>query len=102
MARFDVYRNKAGNFPPLLMQIQSELHDDLRSCVMVPLVPAQIAENRRPERLMPAFIIHNELYVMVTQEMGSMPSRHIGQYVDTLASEQHTITSAIDFLLEGF
>ncbi len=102
MARFDVYKSKGGVAPPLLLQLQSELHDHLAGCVMAPLVPKHEAQGRSPERLMPCFEIDGKEYTMVTQEMASISKRFIGQKVTSLSNKHFEVTSAVDFLMQGF
>ena len=102
MARFDVYRNRAGSFPPYLLQLQSELHDELHSCVVAPIVPGHVVQGKRSTRLMPEFIIMGEKCTMLTQELTSLPRRYLGEEVASLQSYQYEITDAVDFLMGGF
>ncbi|GGE08839.1 MULTISPECIES: CcdB family protein [Rhizobium] len=99
MARFHVYRLKSGNV--LAIDLQANLLDDLPSRVMVPLHPVQEL-SWSISRLNPRFAIEGETYVMATQRMASIPTAEIGKIVADLSGKSDAITSAVDFLFQGF
>lgn len=74
MAQFDVYR-AAGS---LLLDVQTDLLEDFQSRVMVPLLPPGTAPIPHP-RLNPAFVVDGQRYHMVTQFIGAIRSRDLGQ-----------------------
>lgn len=102
MARFSVYRNKIAPFPPYLLQLQSELHDHMRSCVVVPLVPSEHVKGRSLARLLPEFKVEGEMMAMLTHELTSLPRKCLGTEVVSLSSRSVEITDAVDFLFQGF
>ena len=98
MARFDVYRNKAGK--GLLLDCQADLLSDLETRLAVPLLPPPDAPI--PARnLNPSFEIAGKHYVMVTQYAGAIEVREFGPKTASLAVHNHTIMNALDFLLTG-
>ena len=103
MARFDVYRNAnkatADDFPYLL-DVQADLLADLRSRVVVPLIP-QAAVARPMSRLNPAFTVQGKKVLMATTDVAGVPVAALGDKVAALAGESVAIIGAIDFLLTG-
>jgi toxin CcdB len=103
MARFDVHRNAnkatSDDFPYLL-DVQADLFHDLRTRVVVPLMP----RNAVPipmTRLNPLLTVQGKPFVMATTEIAAIPLGAIGPRVSSVASEAATIVGAIDFLLTG-
>ncbi len=99
MARFHVYRLKSGNV--LAIDLQANLLDDLPSRVMVPLHPVQEL-SWSISRLNPRFAIEDEIYVMATQRMASIPTTEIARAIADLSGKSDAITGALDFLFQGF
>lgn len=103
MARFDVYRNAnkatAEDFPYLL-DVQADLLADLRSRVVVPLMPQSVAP-RPMTRLNPVFSVQGKKFVMATTDLAGIPVSALGEKATTLANESAAIVGAIDFLLTG-
>ncbi len=101
MQRFHVYalRNAAGY--PYVLNVQSELVDDLRTRVVVPLIPATGYKGKLISRLMPVLDIGGERWVMLTAQLAAIRVRDMGKAVADLSSERFTIISAIDMLLSG-
>jgi toxin CcdB len=103
MARFDVYRNSnkatKDDFPYLL-EVQADLFADLRTRVVVPLMPR--AAVRMPmTRLNPVFSVEGRSVVMVTTEVAGIPVAALGPKIASLAADASTVVGAIDFLLTG-
>jgi toxin CcdB len=101
MARFDVYLNPGAhaNAAPYLVDVQSDLLDDLESRIVIPLChPARYANIKLPIKLMPTLTIRNQVFLLETPKMGGVPLRILKSFVDTLAHEQTQIVAALDFL----
>ncbi|EGW23259.1 CcdB family protein [Methylobacter tundripaludum] len=104
MAQFDVFENpnKATNQTiPYLLDVQSDLLDNLSTRVVVPLVSAS-AMGKAIKHLNPEFTIRNTAVFMSTAELAGVPVRAIGEKVDSLTGRRHEIISALDFLFTGF
>jgi len=105
MAQFEVYRNPGNHSrtTPYLLDVQSNLLDDLQSCVVIPLRSLDsYAKVKVPTRLTPVVHIEGEDFLLETPKMGAVPRRILKSPVASLAAEQFLITSALDFLFHGF
>lgn len=98
MAQFDVHRLHSGR--GLVIDCQSNLHRDLPTRFVVPLIGADSpwASN---VRLAPRFTIGKETLVMATHFAATIAHRDLGPVVETLAEESHRVTGAIDALVAG-
>jgi toxin CcdB len=103
MARFDVHRNAnratVEDFPYLL-DVQADLFADLKSRLVVPLIP-QAAIAKPMTRLNPAFTVQGRKVVMATTDLAGVPVSALGDKVASLLGESAVIIGAIDFLLTG-
>jgi toxin CcdB len=105
MARFDVYANQGqhARTTPYLLDVQCGLLDGLDSRVVIPLRSlAQMPAVKRPERLMPIVSVLGEEFVLETPKMAAVPLRALKAPVASLAANQADITSALDFLFNGY
>lgn len=99
MARFQVFRSDDDSV--LLLDIQANLLDSLRTRMVVPLYPI----TDMPwsiGKLNPRFDIDGETVVMATQRMASVGVEILDAFVTDLSNEGDAITAAIDFLFQGF
>ncbi|MGH8201026.1 MAG: CcdB family protein [Steroidobacteraceae bacterium] len=105
MAQFTVYRNKntrtKGTFP-LLVDVQSDLLEDLQTRVVIPLTRAAALTRKPVDRLMPILKFENEPYVLVTPQLAGIGSKELGAASGSLAEHRGVILGAVDFLLTGF
>lgn len=99
MARFRVYRSADGG--PLLLDLQTDTLDRLKTRVMAPLYPVS-EMSWSMGRLNPRFRIGGELYVMATQRLAAVPLTEIGELMHDLSSRADDIVAATDFLFQGF
>jgi toxin CcdB len=101
MAQFDVYKNpnKATNLQvPYLLDIQHDILQNINTRVVVPLIlNIESIKNLNPE-----FKINNQIYMMSTAEMATIPTTLLGDKVANLESQRSEILNAIDFLISGF
>ena len=105
MARFDVYRNVgayAGS-TPYVLEVQCDLLDALETAVVVPLRRVdRSAPVALPTRLIPLFQIEGRDCMLETPKLAAVPRRLLKECVASLASEQATVTGALDFLFQGY
>lgn len=102
MARFDVYRF-ASKAAPLVVDVQSNVLDDLASRVVIPLAPAKKAQREALPRLKPNLVIQNKDYILMTTDIAALPRARLGAHVANIESDyRDDITNALDFLLFGF
>jgi toxin CcdB len=102
MARFDVYRNQAGHTDvTYLVDIQSDLLSQLRTRIVIPLVP--LPQFGTPvSRLNPVVAINGELHALATTDMAGVSIANLGEIVGSLDENANDIMNAVDFLLHGF
>ncbi len=104
MAQFDVHvnRNADGDADyPYLLDIQGNLVDVVQTRVVVPLTPLD-RFGTPIERLHPVFEIDGAPYAAVVTELAGVHRSVLGEAVASFADRRHEITSAVDFLLQGF
>lgn len=104
MARFDVHENPnpaTATVAPFLLDVQSDLLEDLATRVVVPLFHAE-SMGKAASYLNPAFIINAIPVVMSTAEQAAIPVSALGARVDTLREYREEIVGALNFLLTGF
>lgn len=99
MAKYDFYPDPGGS--GYLLNIQSDLLEDLNTQVVVPLLPLQKAP-KPAKRLNPVFHIEGADYVMLTQFMSAVPLSIGKEAVGNLKEKFDEITAAIDTLTHGF
>lgn len=105
MARLDVYKNVGlrAEDTPYLLDVQSDLLDNLDSRVVIPLRRlALYAGVKLPERLTPIVQIKREKLVLETPKMAAVPSGILKTPVASLATDHDRITAALDFLFQGY
>ncbi len=99
MARFDVYRNSAGE--GFLLDVQADLLSHLNTRVVVPLLPND-DELQPAKGLNPVFELEDGSCVMATQFMAAVPAGLLKAPVVRLDGFRAEITTALDMLFQGF
>jgi toxin CcdB len=104
MAQFDVYENQnpeTKKLIPYLLDVQSDLFDDLTTRVVVPLFT--IAAMGKPAKyLNPQFKIKRNTVIMSTAELAGVKLHVLGDKVCSLREHRTEIIAALDFLFTGF
>ncbi|KGM33996.1 hypothetical protein P409_12750 [Inquilinus limosus MP06] len=101
MMRFDVHR-VTGSDVALALKVQSEFHDHLDTCVVVPLIPLARTKMKPARRLQPVFDVAGQPYMLATPAMASIPVGSLGDRIASLADQHSVIVDALDFLFQGF
>ena len=105
MAQFAVYLNKNLKnraFFPLLVDVQSELLEDLESRVVIPLAKA-VGFGGFPLRLvMPSLEFEGERYVLMTPQLAGVSRTDLGSQMGAVSTYAGAISTATDILLRGF
>lgn len=103
MAQFDVYENPnpaSRKSTPYLLDVQTDLLDNLVTRVVVPLVAA--AAMPTPGRhLNPAFSIGKNGVFMSTAEIAGVSVKSLGPKVCSIKEYRNEIVTALDFLITG-
>jgi toxin CcdB len=105
MAQFTVYRNKnprtRATFP-FLVDVQSDLLQDLQTRVVVPLSKAPSLTQKPVSYLTPILDFEGSTYVLLTPELAGIARGDLGSEAGSLAARRDVILAALDFLITGF
>lgn len=104
MAQFAVYKNKnptTRNTYPFLIDIQSNLLDDLRTTVVIPLSPLSAIGGEPISRLCPIVEIQDKKYVVLTQQLAGVDRKILGPKIADLTKYRSDLIAAIDFVISG-
>ena len=104
MAQFDVYVNanpETQQAIPYLLDVQTNLLDNLTTRVVVPLI-AVTAAGKAAKHLNPQFEIDRTPVLMSTAELAGVNLRVLGEKVCSLKGQRNEIIAALDFLISGF
>ena len=105
MAQFTVYRNKSARSKalcPFLLDVQSDLLEDLETRVVIPLSKAPALTKRPLSQLTPVLQFEGESYVLMTPQLAGIARSELGAATGSLAERRAEILGAMDFLLTGF
>ena len=105
MAQFTVYRNKSARSKavfPLLVDVQSDLLEDLQTRVVIPLSKAAALTKRPVSQLTPIIEFEGASFVLVTPQLAGISRSDLGTVAGNVADRRETILAAMDFLILGF
>jgi toxin CcdB len=105
VSQFTVYKNKnARSRPvfPLLVDVQSDLLDQLQTRVVIPLSRVAALAKSPVSQLTPQIEFEGVSYVLVTPQLAGIGQSDLGPATGSLASSRDVILAALDFLLLGF
>jgi len=87
---------------PLLLDIQSDLLDDLTTTVVIPLSPETLLKGAAMTKLNPVIEIEDVRYVAVTQQLAGIERRLLGEAIEEdLSCFRGEVIAALDFLISG-
>ena len=99
MTDFIVYpAPRAGLY---VVDIQSPLLNSIATRVVIPLVPKAAAPPVLISTLNPLFSIGGREFVLMTQNLASLPVQQLRDPVGTLSPQRDSIVRSIDALLGG-
>ncbi len=104
MAQFSLYRNRnpaSRTRYPLLLDIQSDLLEQLATRAVVPLAPTGAARARSMRTLTPILKFEGKEFLMLTPQVAGIPARELGPVAGNLAADRNKIIAAVDFLVSG-
>ena len=101
MPQFDVHRNPGRHRDsiPFVVIVQSDLYDEYRRRVVVPLVNKSALGKVVNPRFNPSFRIKGQAVVLHPLEIVSVARENLGEWVDSLEKEGDKVISALDELL---
>lgn len=100
MARFDIYRY--SDAVPFVIDVQANLLADLKTRVVVPLLPQAQAKHEQLPKLKPLIKVKGKNYILMTTDIGALRVSDLKDPVDNAEDQRQTIVDAIDFLFQGF
>lgn len=104
MAQFSVYHNKntqSKKTYPYLLEIQSNLLQDLATTVVVPLVKFEKNKTKVLTGLTPVFSLDQQDFVMLTPQLAGIQRKELGKLAFELLHARAEIVGALDFLISG-
>ena len=106
MARFDIYPNPGQTRKsdvPYLLDVQCDLLNDLDTRIVVPMRRAdRFSPVSLPQNLFPVFDIEGIACLMETPKLAAVPFKMLKAPVASISEHHDTVTTALDFLFQGF
>jgi len=104
MAQFRVYENNNRTTKqrvPYLLDIQSDLLDDLQTTVVIPLCPKSIIDRVVMAKLCPILEINGEKFVALASQLAGVERKVLGKEIGDFSHYRTEIVAAVDFLISG-
>lgn len=104
MTQFTVYKNKNPNTKklyPYLVDVQTNLLDQLHTCVVIPLTKIDALENKPLKTLTPVIPIEGSPFLLLTPQLAGIARSDLGPEVADLSEHRNEIMGALDFLISG-
>jgi toxin CcdB len=104
MSQFILYKNPDNNTAkayPYFVDVQNELLSTFNTRLVIPLTPLYLLEKKAPSHLCPTIHIEQGDFVVLTQQMASIPTKLLAEPVTDLSAFRDEIIAAIDFLITG-
>ena len=104
MGQFCVYKNPSPGTRtqyPYLLDIQSNLLSELRTTIVIPLMPYKIAASISLSKLNPTFVLDGESFTAMTQDIAGVDRKQLSAKVHDLSAYRSEIIAAVDFVLSG-
>ena len=104
MPQFTLYKNKdksSSKTYPYFVDVQSDLVDNLNTRMVIPLIPTKLLGKKVPSLLCPIIHLDEGEFVLLTQQMTSVPVKILTDPVNELSTFRNQIIASIDFLITG-
>jgi toxin CcdB len=104
MSQFSVYKNKNSRTKktfPYLLDIQSDLLDQLRTTVVIPLGKYSIVKDQIITKLCPIVEIDGNKYAALTQQIAGIEKSLLGANVTNISDYRSEFIDAIDLIISG-
>lgn len=97
MARLDIRKLKSKGRVQLVVEIQSDMVDDLPTAIVAPLIePGELAPYKD---INPIFKIRNKTMALRVEQLVGIPRKLLGDKVGSLIEEEYQVSRALDRLL---
>mgnify|MGYP000523633892 CR=1 FL=1 len=104
MSQFSVYKNKNSRTKkifPYLVDIQSNLLDQLRTTIVIPLGKYSTVKDQVITKLCPIVEIDGNKYAALTQQMAGIEKSLLGSNVTNISDYRSEFVDAIDLIISG-
>ena len=103
MSNFQLHKNNSeiNQEYAYLINVQSVLLSDLKTRLVIPLIKKP-SRNTTIKILNPEIQINNVTFIVLTQQMSSVPLNYLGSLITDVQVDRTSILSAIDFLITGY
>lgn len=101
MAQFDIFRNPQGGVYPLVVDLQSETLARLSTRIVAPMIAVKRYGRKPITRLNPIARVKNVDYLVLVQDLASIPARDVGERVGSLSSRRPELIAALDLVFTG-
>jgi toxin CcdB len=99
LAQYDVYQNRNG--AGYLIDVQSDLLDQLQTRVVIPLLPAD--DYPKPmQRLNPIVTINGVDHVLAAHFLAAITVSELGDLIQNLSNQHDAIRTSLDMVFIGF
>jgi toxin CcdB len=105
MPQFAVYLNKNLRSRwvfPMLVDVQSELLDDLDTRIVIPLVKRAGFTSFPLGLVMPTVELDGEAYLLMTPQLAGVSQFDLGAHAGSVAAHSRAISAAVEILFRGF
>jgi len=101
MAQFDVLRNPQGGVYPFVVDLQSEALSRLATRIVAPMIAMKRYGRKPITRLNPVARIKGVDYVILVQDLASVPVADLGEQVGSMVSLRPELIAALDLMFTG-
>ncbi len=104
MSQFTVYKNnnsKTKKTFPYLLDIQSDLLDQIRTTIVIPLGKYSIVKHQVITKLCPIVEIDGNKYAAITQQIAGIERTLLGAEVINISNHRSEFIDAIDLIISG-
>ena len=104
MSQFTLYANKdksSNKTYPYFVDVQNNLMSQLNSRLVIPLSPLSKVKDKVAKKLCPIINVDNADFILVTNQMTTVPKSILKAEVVSLESYRYQIIDAIDMLITG-
>lgn len=104
MAQFRVYENSnraTKQRIPYLLDIQSDLLDDLQTTVVIPLALKSTIGKAAMTKLCPLIEIEEREFVVLTSQIAGVDRKVLGKEIGDFSHYRAEVIAAVDFLISG-
>jgi toxin CcdB len=103
--QFSVHRNRNSATKarfPLLLDVQTNLLEDLGTRVVIPLtLVSAVTKRTTMQTLTPVCVVDGKHYVLVTPQLAGIAAKELGPPIADLSPDRRMILDALDLLFTG-